>query len=109
MSQIFCYRHPEYRGLTKIPKAFWKVAVMVGSAGEGLVATGYVLSQASLVAKLSREFAFGPYRTFQVPLARIERWAKLRFDASLTAADPMKQEGVAGARTVHEFEDIVLR
>jgi endonuclease G len=52
-----------------------------------LSATGYVLSQADLITDL--EFAFGPFRTFQVPLSTLARLARLRLDEAVAQADPL--------------------
>ena len=101
---------PDYRGLAKLPQAFWKVAVMVREPDEGepteLSATGYMLSQANLVSDL--EFVFGPFRTFQVPIARIADLSGLQFAQSLLDADPL---GAVESRPFVEIEgysDLVL-
>jgi len=81
-----------YRGV-QLPLQFWKVVVMARRSG-GLSATAYLLSQASLLDDVRREavrpeeFQFGAYRTFQVPVERIERLTGLRFGA-LSRFDPM--------------------
>ena len=58
-----------YRGV-QLPRQFWKVVAMVKRSGE-LSVTGYLLSQAALLDDLEadREFSYGAYRTFQVPVA----------------------------------------
>jgi len=55
----------------QLPRQYWKVA-MVKRSGE-LSVTGYLLSQAALLDKLesTREFSYGAYWTFQVPVRRI--------------------------------------
>jgi len=75
-----------YRGV-RLPREYWKVAVWVDSASGKLAATGYMLSQADLVKNLE-EFAYGPFRTYQVPIARIAQATKLDFGA-LGDHDPM--------------------
>lgn len=86
---VFADDDPEYRG-AQLPQAFWKVAVMVREPEDGdpssLSATGYLLSQADLVSDL--EFVFGPFRTFQVPIARISELTSLEFDESIMDSDP---------------------
>lgn len=80
-----------YRGVG-LPRAFWKVAVAVHARG-GLSATGYLVSQADLVSGI--EFVFGQFRTWQVPVRRIEALTGLRF-GSLAGADPLGDlEGTA--------------
>lgn len=79
---------PLYRGLTLLPQAFWKVVVMRRTDDQTLSATGYVLSQASLISDL--EFAFGEFRTFQVPITQIEEMTGLDFN-DLRTHDPLAQ------------------
>ncbi|HWT02518.1 MAG TPA: DNA/RNA non-specific endonuclease [Pyrinomonadaceae bacterium] len=93
-----------YRGAL-LPREFWKVVVMVrGETGE-LSATAYVLSQANLLTDL--EFVFGQFRTFQVPVAHVEKLTGLRF-GKLRDFDPKgPREGVAAApEQIDNFEDI---
>lgn len=105
--------HPsdrEYRGF-RLPQDFWKVAVMVKSNGK-LSATAYMLTQKHLLGGLEEGpgFAFGAYRTYQVPLGRVERLTGLSF-GTLSTFDPLHgQEGVDGAdaREVRTPEDLIL-
>ena len=63
----------EFAGV-QLPRQFWKVVVMVKESGE-LSATAYLLSQEELIAGLEvvpEEFSYGAYKTFQVPVRRIE-------------------------------------
>jgi endonuclease G len=88
---VFDEDDPPYRDLTRLPQAFWKLVVMLKQGEEEaapeLSATGYVLSQADLITDL--EFAFGPFRTFQVPLSTLARLARLRLDEAVAQADPL--------------------
>ena len=87
---VFADNDPVYRDEFKLPQAFWKVVVTLKgdeAAGNVLAASAYTLSQAELVTNL--EFAFGPFRTYQVPIGRVARWARLRFDPAIVAADAM--------------------
>lgn len=79
---------PEYRGLTRLPQAFWKVVVMRRTDDRALNATGYILSQANLLTDL--EFAFGEFRTFQVPITTIEDMTGLDFN-DLRTHDPLAE------------------
>ncbi|HYT65088.1 MAG TPA: DNA/RNA non-specific endonuclease [Vicinamibacterales bacterium] len=72
---VFSDQDPEYRGF-RIPLEFWKVVVMLKDDGN-LSATAYKLSQVDLVTGL--EFAFGEFRTYQVPLKDVEEWTGLDF------------------------------
>src|SRR5262249_660347 len=64
-----------YRGAL-IPADFWKVVVMVKDDGQ-LSATAYMQTQKALIETL--EFAYGPYRTYQVPVTTTETLTGLDF------------------------------
>lgn len=110
---VFAKTDPPYRG-AKLPKQFWKVVSMVTDQHK-LSATAYLLSQASLLQDLeSLEFAFGAYRTFQVPVDRVERLTGFSF-GRLGAHDPLRNRsgGEVGRestaqRPISSFEDIVF-
>lgn len=81
------------------PVRFWKIAVAVNGSG-ALFATGFVLDQSAAIAKFGVEAAgdtpFGPFETFQVPIAEIEDLTGLVFTyakdgktASLREVDPL--------------------
>jgi len=93
---------PEYRGV-QLPQQFWKVVSLVH--GGKLHATAYVLSQRDLISGL--EFVFGQFRTFQVPVAEVERMTDLGF-GPLRKADPLGEAEVAPVREIVRLEDIVL-
>lgn len=65
---------PVYRGV-QIPRRFWKVVAWAG-ADDTLRATAFVLDQTALVIgiQVADEVPeLGPFRTFQVPVADVER------------------------------------
>jgi endonuclease G len=96
---------PVHRGFL-LPQAFWKVAVMRRTEDGALTATGYVVSQSDLLGDL--EFAFGEFKTFQVPVARIETLTGLRF-GTLKRADPLEAiEGVETGRELRSPDDITV-
>lgn len=99
---VFRADDPEYRGV-QLPRAFWKVAVVVTSDGT-LSATGYLLSQASLLGDL--EFVFGEYRTYQVSVAAIAEYTHLDFGV-LVEHDPLAVESRV-ARPLSSPSDILL-
>ncbi|WP_036729192.1 DNA/RNA non-specific endonuclease [Peptoniphilus mikwangii] len=74
-----------YRGKFKIPAEFWKVAVMIKDNGE-MSATAYLQTQKNMIENL--EFAYGEYKTYQVPVARIEEITGLDF-GELSKYDPI--------------------
>jgi len=65
-----------YRGVYRLPAEFWKVVVMV-KEDRRLSATAYLQTQKNLLEDL--EFAYGPYRTYQVAVSRIEAITGLDF------------------------------
>ncbi|MYL54445.1 endonuclease [Pontibacillus yanchengensis] len=74
-----------YRSV-QIPVEFWKIAVMVKEDGN-LSATAYLQSQKNLVENL--EFAYGDYKTYQVPVQQIEALTGLTF-GNLRNHDPIR-------------------
>jgi len=112
---VFRDDDPAYRGV-RLPRQFWKVVAMVKTDGQ-LSATGYLLSQASLIEGLAEEaFAFGAWRTFQVPVGRIGELTGLDF-GDLPTADPLVgsladseslEAGGPGVREILSFEELTL-
>ena len=106
---VFADDDDRYRGI-QLPRQFWKVVAMVKTNGE-LSATAYLLSQQALLETLRRPtepFSYGAYRTYQVPLTKIEEVTRLSF-GSLIGADPLAQRGVSAApRELERHEDAVL-
>ena len=81
-----------YRGKFKIPAEFWKVAVMIKDDGK-MSATAYLQTQKNMIENL--EFAYGEYKTYQVPVARIEEITGLDF-GELSKCDPIANIESAG-------------
>ncbi|MFN7220647.1 MAG: DNA/RNA non-specific endonuclease [Burkholderiales bacterium] len=69
-------RHPEIQ----YPVRFWKVVATLDGSGK-LFATAYLLDQSDVIAQFGIEATapFGAYKTFQVPIAEIERLTGLQF------------------------------
>jgi endonuclease G len=96
---------PKFRGVS-IPLAYWKVAVMLRTEDQKLTATGYIVSQADLLTGL--EFAFGEFKTYQVPIAHIEHLTGIDFGV-LKSADPLAGTEAAGAaRELLSGDDIAV-
>lgn len=105
-----------YRGV-KMPRQFWKVVTMAKNPG-GLSATAYLLSQEELVGDLKEvapvaegeeDFAFGAFKTFQVPVSEIEKLTGLSF-GSLSDHDPLAtrdEAALAPRELVHESDAIL--
>lgn len=98
-----------YRGLYKIPAEFWKVVVIVKDDAK-LSATAYLQTQKNLISDL--EFAYGAYKTYQVPVALIEELSGLNFGA-LRQFDPLaasgeEEEAATVGSVIENPEDIRL-
>lgn len=94
-----------YRGIYQLPAEFWKVVVM-RKTDRSLSATAYLQTQKNLLEDL--EFAYGAYRTYQVPVARIEAITGLDF-GSLRDHDPLADmESTGPARVIGSAADIRL-
>ena len=104
---VFAPDDDAYRGV-QLPRQFWKVVTMVKADGQ-LSATAYLLSQSDLISGLrTREpFSYGAYRTYQVPVRRIEEVTGLSF-GTLADADPLARERGVTPRELDSFEDAVL-
>jgi endonuclease G len=98
-----------YQGV-QLPRQFWKVVVMVKQSGD-LSATAYLLSQEALIDGLElvpEEFSYSAYRTYQVPVRRIENLTRLSFN-TLSEADPLaRTEATAAAREIARPDQITL-
>jgi len=94
-----------YRGAYQLPAEFWKVVVM-RKKDRSLSATAYLQTQKNLLEDL--EFAYGAYRTYQVPVSRIEAITGLDF-GSLRDHDPLADtESAAPARVIGHETDVRL-
>ncbi len=93
-----------YRDI-KVPEDFWKVVAMVNDETGAPSVTGYIVSQRDFMDDL--EFAFGEFKTYQVPLETIEQQANLDF-GGLKAFDPLAEvEGVA-FRSLSTLAEVVV-
>ena len=91
-----------YRNEFRIPAEFWKVAVMAKEDGT-LSATAYLLTQRDLIGDL--EFVYGPFQTFQVPVALLDRLAGIDF-SGLEPHDPLANVEGTGGRRIDSKSDI---
>lgn len=98
---VFADDDPEYRGY-RLPKQFWKVAVMVKQNGK-LSATAYLLSQEKLLDNLEAEFVFGKYRTYQVSVEAVEELTGLDF-GNLKDFQPKTLESLSLTEAVADRE-----
>jgi endonuclease G, mitochondrial len=100
----FASNDPEYRGVL-IPTAYWKVAVMVRSNTNELTATAYLVSQSDLLTHV--EFAYGQFKTYQLPVREVETMAGLTF-GTLRKHDPFVPPEGTGFRELLGPEQIVV-
>jgi endonuclease G len=112
---VFAPDDDEYRGI-QLPRQFWKVVAMV-KPGREISATAYLLSQEQLIKGLEiapEAFSYGAYRTYQVPVRRIEEMTGLSFGSlagagAVAGAGPVAgEEAVMRAREVRRPEQIVV-
>lgn len=96
-------RDMEYRDV-RIPKEYWKVVAVVNDETGALSATAYLLSQAGMLDDI--EFAFGEFRTYQVPIRDIEKKTGLNFN--LSWADPLGNTEALAGREINGPDDLVL-
>ncbi|MGH8775722.1 MAG: DNA/RNA non-specific endonuclease [Jiangellaceae bacterium] len=87
------------------PEDYWKVVAVVDDETERLSATGYVVSQRDFMDDL--EFAFGPFQTYQVPVATIEEQTRLDF-GDLKDFDPLAGTETSPIRPLTTLADITL-
>jgi endonuclease G len=104
---VFRLDDPEHRGV-RVPLEYWKVVAFQRASG-ALAASAYLRTQRNLPGV--RDLEFGAFRTFQVPLAEIERLSALRF-GKLTGLDVMavsRSLDAASARLIRGPDDLVLQ
>jgi endonuclease G len=96
-----------YKEKFQIPAEFWKVVVMRKEDDNKVSTTGYLQTQKNLITDL--EFAFGEYKTYQVPLSKIGSLTGLDF-SNLSSFDPLlKLEGVGKrSRVIKGANDLIL-
>jgi endonuclease G len=111
--KVTVFTGPVFRGNDKvyldkfaIPAEFWKVVAIVKTDGT-LSATAYLQSQRVLISEL-KDFGYGEYKTYQVPVGEIESLTGLDFD-KLREHDPLSHlRGFPQAVTIGGPGDIVL-
>lgn len=75
---VFRNSDAAYRGV-KIPVEFWKVVAFVREDTDELSVTGYLLSQKEEMDNLEEVFVYGEFRTYQVPVSKIEGLTNISF------------------------------
>lgn len=109
-------KDPLYRDLVRLPRAFWKIAAIVNDDTGKLSITGYILTQGELIRDVTESFAYGGFRTYQVPLKLIQDQAGIDL-SHLLEHDPLaaqrREEGIETStvglfRPVERSGDLVL-
>ncbi|WP_017152237.1 DNA/RNA non-specific endonuclease [Bacillus bingmayongensis] len=90
-----------YRGV-QIPAEFWKIAVIV-KEDDSLSAMAYLQTQKNLIDNL--EFAYGEYKTYQVPISKIESLTGLDF-GDLRNHDPIARLESTIGHVIETAEDL---
>lgn len=88
-----------------IPEDFWKVVALVNEETGNLSVTGYIVSQRDFMDDL--EFAFGEFKTYQVPLATVEEQTDLDF-GELKEFDPLAKLETFSVRPLSMLAEITL-
>ncbi len=93
---VFREDDPGYRNV-QVPTDFWKVVVAIDADTHKLLVSAYLLSQEGFMPV--EGFRYGPFKTYQVPLRRIEELADLKFSKAIRDADVFSAE---------EFREMVV-
>jgi endonuclease G len=110
---VFSKRDVEYRGIL-LPLQFWKMAAVVKNDGK-LSVSAYLLSHKDYLDEVVQhglvgDTGFEEYKTFQIPLRRLQELTKLNLE-DLYDFDPLHRRGLlAGPEFVEigESEDVHL-
>ena len=95
-----------YREKFLIPSEFWKVVTIVKNDGS-ISSTGYLQTQKQLIENL--KFVFGEYKTYQLPITKIESLTDLDF-GDLRTFDPLlkRKDVTSNPITVITSEDDII-
>jgi endonuclease G, mitochondrial len=101
---------PEYRGLARVPREFWKLVAYTDDSDGKHKVRAFVLTQRDLVKDVVSELLeLEEFRWYQVPLSRIESESGIRFAPSFKALDvlPVGPQSVGGgtARVIESSSD----
>jgi endonuclease G len=108
---VFRRDDPLYREI-RVPREFWKVAVLVKPNGK-LSATGYVLTQAELIEDVVAAEEISPAavaRMFQVRVDAIEALVEFDFGQlrKFDPAGPLESFEATGRQEIENYSEIVL-
>ena len=100
-----------YRDLVRLPKEFYKVAILIHEDSGDTISVGYILSQSEMIRDVTESaFVFGEHQTFQVEIDRISQATGPGF-SGIAAHDVTKVADTetrrARARRIDEPEDFI--
>lgn len=72
---------------------FWKVVVCLDSDTQEILSSSYLLTQEDIMPQ--EGFRFGAFKTYQVPITKIEKEADIRFSKAIRDADVFGGESLA--------------
>lgn len=110
---VFRNDDPEYSNVA-VPMDFWKVVAMLDADTQELLVSAYMLTQDGMLPAESA-FRYGPFKTYQVPLSKVEKTADIAFSKNMRNADVFSGEGRNEALQSGRFfvingaEDVFLR
>ncbi len=100
---VFSPDDPEYSGV-RVPVDFWKVVVAVDAETKKLLSSAYMLSQEGIMPE--EGFRFGPFKTYQVPVRRVEGLARVKFPKAVRDADVFGESEINEMVTTGRFVEI---
>ncbi len=102
---VFSKNDMIYKNKFLIPIEFWKVVTMIKN-NKTISSTGYLQTQKQLLENL--KFVFGEYKTYQVPITKIETITSLDF-GKIRNFDPLNNtKDIKSAILVNNAHDIIL-
>ena len=101
---VFRHRDKRYRG-HQIPQDYWKILTFMNMKKGRLSATSYLLSQSEFMDDL--EFAYGAYKTYQVPIQKIINLTNIDFDY-LKQYDPLSINETLSYLEIFDNTEMIL-
>ncbi len=105
---VFDDADPVYRD-AKLPRQFWKIVAFTRAhdTARRIRACGFLMDQSHLMRNVQDSFAFGAFKTYQLPIAEIAMRTGLDLGV-LAGADVLGDTRPAGPRPISQFSDIVI-
>lgn len=100
---VFRDDDPLYEGIP-VPLDFWKVVAIIDEDTGELSTSSYMLSQDGMMP--TEGFRYGPFKTYQVPLAKIAEAADLKFAKAMLDADVFAGTDITEMLATGRFAEI---